>query len=92
VHPKGSYQHAEQKMKSMPILALVLRHENAIYRKNKLYYEKGLFMPFSKHTLLLYVGFVKHDWQLACLRWFVYVFRKFEHKPPLACQLPPPLA
>ena len=39
-------------------------HENKSYRKNELYHEQGLFMPFSKHSWLLFVGFVNPDWQL----------------------------
>jgi hypothetical protein len=62
-----------KEMKNTPNMALVFRQENEVYRKNELYYEKDLFMPFSKHPLLLFLGFVKHDWQLACLRWFVLI-------------------
>jgi hypothetical protein len=34
-------------------------------------------MKFTKHPLFLNVGFVEYDWQLACLRWFVFkLFKK----------------
>jgi hypothetical protein len=53
--------------------------ENKSNRKNELYHEQELFMPFSKHSRLLFVGFVNHGWQLKQVEViFIKIFLKTE--------------
>ena len=39
-------------------------HDNKVNRKNELCHGQELFVPFSKHSWLLFLGFVSHDWQI----------------------------
>jgi hypothetical protein len=60
-----------------------LWHENKVFSKNELDHERELFMPFSEHPQLLLVGFVKHDWKLACRQVIcINTFLSFKYKSP----------
>jgi hypothetical protein len=62
VHFKGVYQHAEIGVsQNNENYTLFLGMKIRSTEKNESYNKKSLFMAFSKHTLFLYVGFVKHD-------------------------------
>jgi hypothetical protein len=55
---------SQKKRKLQRFRPLIFAMKKRSERKNELYHEQELFMPFSKHFWLLFLGFVNHYWQL----------------------------